>query len=187
MKRTHGESNKSKEWNAWGDMIQRCTNPNNKRFYSHGARGISVCNRWLKFENFLIDMGRAPAKEYSLDRIDNDGNYQKDNCRWATRIEQANNRRSNIRVEFQGRTQTLKQWCDELKLPYLAVKARLEHGHTVDSAFKHVYPGKRIDSIIVEFNGQIKSLTEWSRELGISYTTLKHRFKRGLEPEQILS
>jgi hypothetical protein len=76
----------------WGAMIQRCTNPRNRDYPSYGARGITVCDRWHKFENFLADMGERPDG-LSLDRIDNDGNYEPGNCHWATPVQQANNRR----------------------------------------------------------------------------------------------
>lgn len=177
MRKTHGESNKSKEWDAWGSMIQRCTNPKNKKYYSHGGRGIKVCDRWRNsFINFLDDMGRAPSKSHSLDRIDNDGNYEPSNCKWATRSEQANNTRSNIRIFFKGKVQTLKQWCDELSLPYVKTKARIKNGWSVERAFSdsdgvHV----RKDNVIIEYNGERKHLMQWSRHLGIKYSTLRRR------------
>jgi hypothetical protein len=103
------------EHRAWGAMIQRCTNPNDKGFFNWGMRGIEVCERWLhSFENFLEDMGNRPSKNHTLDRIDNDGNYCKENCRWATPKEQARNRRTNVWYEYNGKRMIAMDWAIEL-------------------------------------------------------------------------
>lgn len=88
---THGKSY-SRTYDIWAHMLQRCNNKRHKAYKYYGGRGIKVCKRWLKFENFLEDMGKKP-KGLSIDREDNDGNYDKKNCRWATSSEQARNRR----------------------------------------------------------------------------------------------
>jgi hypothetical protein len=94
---SHGEARpefRTKEYTAWADLKARCTNPKNSSFKNYGGRGITVCKRWLNsYENFLKDMGRAPSPEYSIDRVNNNGNYTPNNCRWATAKTQANNKR----------------------------------------------------------------------------------------------
>lgn len=110
---THGLRN-SRAYACWGNAKQRVSNPNNPRYEDYLGRGITMCDDWLNsFEQFYEDMGDCP-EGMSLDRYpNNDGNYEPGNCRWATDEEQANNKRSNHLLTFQGRTQTIQEWSRE--------------------------------------------------------------------------
>jgi hypothetical protein len=131
---THGKT-RTRTYEVWKRMRQRCNNPNSSNAETHYNRGIRVCERWNKFENFLEDMGEIPEGDYSIDRIDNNGNYEPSNCKWATRKEQSNNRRSNKILIFQGKSKTLRQWCDKLNLNYRTIQNRLNsYGWSIEKA-----------------------------------------------------
>jgi hypothetical protein len=128
----HGHSingRKSKTYGALVGAKSRCYNSNNSYYPSYGGRGIKVCQRWLDeehgFENFLVDMGECPSEELSLDRINNDGNYEPENCRWATIEEQSNNKRTSHFVTYNGETKTLTQWCRILGIKRHTLDSRL--------------------------------------------------------------
>ena len=121
---THGMS-KSKIYRTYRNMINRCYRTTNPDFYRYGGLGIKVCDKWLEsFDNFYADMGDVPDGK-SIERIDVFGNYELSNCKWASNIEQANNRKTNVIISYLGKTQTLVQWCRELNLPYKTIRARI--------------------------------------------------------------
>lgn len=127
---------RSPEYYVWDAMIQRCTNPNAKTYRYYGERGITVCERWRKFENFYADMGPRPTPKHEIDRFpNNDGGYEPGNVRWATRKEQSNNRRDNRLLTLNGETKTMQQWCDTLELNYKTVSERIRrYGWTTEQA-----------------------------------------------------
>ena len=129
MYNRHGMT-KTPEYDAWDGMKQRCFNPNHKRYSYYGARGITVCDRWKNsFENFLADMGSKPTPKHSIDRVNNDGNYCPDNCRWATKTEQENNKRNNKPLITIGKeTYTIVQWENKMGYGARVIKNRLKRG-----------------------------------------------------------
>jgi len=110
----------SSEYATWVMLRTRCNNPNNKAYKNYGGRGIKVCERWNSFTNFLEDMGKRP-EGLSLDRIDNDGDYEPRNCRWATRIEQNLNRRWKHPNEYSGITKRRESWSVQIGVEYAKV------------------------------------------------------------------
>jgi hypothetical protein len=126
---THGETiNRgwSPEYASWKHMRQRCFNPRNRAYKYYGGRGITVCARWRdSFEAFLADMGRRPSPKHSIDRVDNDGNYEPGNCRWATDREQTINSRHARLITHSGLTLCLKDWCTRLGVDYKLAHNRI--------------------------------------------------------------
>jgi hypothetical protein len=110
-------------WGTWRNMMTRCTNKNSKDYKNYGKRGIIICDRWKIFENFSKDMGEK-ISGMTLDRIDNNKGYSKENCRWATRLEQNNNKRNSRYIEYNGSTKTLAQWIKSLGLKRSTIEQR---------------------------------------------------------------
>ena len=135
----HGRR-KSRIYQIWLNMKQRCTNSAYKQYSDYGGRGITVCERWAEsFEAFATDMGEPPSGEHTIERRDTDGNYEPNNCHWATRSEQALNKRNNVNLTHDGRTQTATEWARENGINPATLRSRLSRGWTVDQAIR----GKR--------------------------------------------
>jgi hypothetical protein len=123
------------EYRAWQTMRLRCLNPKNQAYPRYGGRGITVCDRWKDSpENFLADMGRKPSPKHEIDRIDNDGPYSPENCRWTTRSENDRNRRNNKRITIDGETKTQAEWCEAFEIPADTFGKRLASGWSAKRA-----------------------------------------------------
>ena len=122
-KTTHNMS-KSRIYAVWNSMLQRCNNPKNSDYKYYGDKGIKVCDRWKSFENFIKDM-KNPNEKVQIDRINNNGNYCPENCRWATLKEQANNKSSNKLFSFNNETKTLAQQSELLNIDYKLLHNRI--------------------------------------------------------------
>lgn len=131
--KTHGMS-ETKIYRLWASMLSRCHNPNMTNYKYYGAKGIKVCERWHTFENFYEDMGDRPDG-MSLDRIENDKGYYKENCRWASSDTQRRNRGNNIFITYKGKTQVINDWAREYGVYPALIKYRLTHGYTLDKVF----------------------------------------------------
>lgn len=136
--RTHGEIH-TRLYRIWGNMCNRCSNVNNPAWDRYGGRGICVCEEWRRFENFRDWAYSAGySDELTLDRLDNDKGYNSTNCRWATDVQQANNKRNNRLVEYRGITQTLSEWASELQIPYKTLHRRIVAlGWATERAFEY--------------------------------------------------
>lgn len=122
-------------YGIWSGMIQRCANPKRDSYQYYGARGIRVCDRWLhSFANFMADVGPRPSTKHSIDRINNDGNYEPGNCRWATPLEQSHNSPRVHLVEFRGRKYSRTELAELLGISYWTLRTRLDRGVPVEDA-----------------------------------------------------
>lgn len=132
--RTRGGFWGTLEYRSWRNMLSRCDNPDHNRYEHYGGRGITYDPRWADFLTFLEDMGTCPEGCCSLDRKDVNGNYCKDNCEWASQKTQQRNKRSNKRIVFQGREQTVAEWAEELDIDPFLIYDRLSRGWSAEKA-----------------------------------------------------
>jgi hypothetical protein len=153
-------------------MLDRCTCKTHASWDDYGGRGIKVCKRWLKFENFYADMGPRPEGT-SLDRRNNNRGYSPANCRWATQEEQQNNRRSNVYLTLDGQTKTMKHWATHFGVKYSVVKERHADGKNGMDLFA-ASPRKQYGRL-VEFNGKSKTITQWAKHYRVTYQEMWKR------------
>jgi hypothetical protein len=177
-KQSKSKHSKSKHslYTTWLGMKDRCYNVNQPGYANYGGRGIVVCDRWLEsFENFLEDVGEKPSSKHSIDRKDNDGNYEPSNVKWSTSQEQQRNRRNTIFIEREGEIKTLIEWCELLDANYDVCRNRLKRGWPLEDLFQPT-----LEKEPVEYDGQIyNSLRGLSAHYKIRYESLLSRLSRG--------
>lgn len=127
----------SPTYHVWASMLHRCRNRNNRWYHRYGGRGIQVCSRWLDFRNFYADMGEKP-RGLSIERIDNDGDYEPGNCRWASHTEQMRNREVTLTIEYKGRVMPVVELAERFGVPRKLVQARLKRGVPIQDALSQV-------------------------------------------------
>lgn len=156
-------------------MKTRCYNSNYEFFDNYGGRGITVCDRWRNnFKDFIEDMGERPEGEYSIERLDNDGNYEPSNCKWADRKEQANNRRNNLDyLTHDGKTLSVLEWSELLTLPLQTIYARMRRGYPISDVLS-------TETVTLLYcDGDELTVKTWSEKSGISVGNINIRLKRG--------
>lgn len=181
---THGLSH-TPEYMAWGNMIQRCTNPNYIYYSDYGGRGIAVCDRWRgSFQAFISDMGLRPTAEHSVERRDVNGNYEPSNCFWATKEEQANNTRRNVFYCVDGVKLSESQLTRTTGVSPQTLRHRLSKGIPLQEA---LHPQKR-NVVLHSLNGESLPLKDWATRSGVGYQTLYKRIHvQGLSLEEAIS
>lgn len=174
-------------YQIWCNMKSRCYNENSNRYERYGGRGITICDEWLNDPQAFYDwaMSHGYDDTLSIDRIDNDGNYEPSNCRWISNKEQSNNRSSNHLITYEGKTMNMTQWSEYLGIPRKTLSDRLASGWSVEKAF--TTKSKKHAPAEIEYNGEKHSYAEWSRITGIPADTLANRIKKGMSPEQALT
>jgi hypothetical protein len=188
---THGMATKdgrAPEYQVWAGMKNRCSDPTSDRWHRYGGRGIRVCDRWWNsFESFYADMGPRPGPDYQIDREDNDGNYEPGNCRWVTRVVNANNREASRIIEFGGRSLTITQWARETGLARQALETRLDAGWTVERALTEPSGALHGLTVMLEHDGQTLPLQQWAKLVGVAGTTIHNRLRAGWSVERALT
>lgn len=175
----------SPEYKTWNSIKNRCYNQKSDPYGNYGARDIKMSEEWRdSFEAFYHDMGPKPTPGHTIDRRDNDKGYCKENCRWATKLEQANNRRTNKVYEYKGERKTLAQWCVEFNLNYDVIKYRLNKGMLFDVAINTIIP---IGNTEYTIDGVKKTLFEWCNDNQISYLAARRKLFSGHSIESAIS
>lgn len=137
-----GGPDRSPTYVSWQSMIARCLKPRSTNYYKYGARGVSVCDRWRKFENFVDDMGERPGGK-TIDRIDGSRGYEPGNCRWATAVEQNTNRKTARKITIGNETHTVAEWARRAGLSEFCLFRRIKNGESGEALLRKPSKGWR--------------------------------------------
>jgi DNA-binding CsgD family transcriptional regulator len=181
----HGMSN-SPEFSCWHGMKSRCLNKNSKNYHRYGGRGITICERWLNsFENFYEDMGPKPSPNHSIDRKNNNGNYEPSNCRWATAKEQLDNREITVRTKLNGELLTVSEISDILKMNRHTVYNRIKNDTDLTAPVKqHPSYGTILK---YPFNAGMYSVPQIASMTGLKDYNIRHHMAKGMTAQQAVS
>lgn len=184
----HGYS-QTAEYKIWKGVKGRCLNPNHSEWRNYGGRGLTMHPAWAaRFLAFLAEVGPRPTPQHSIERENNSKGYVPGNVRWATRAEQAVNRRNNHLLTVGDRTQTISQWAEETGLTQGAIRMRLKRGMEPAESVKPDPVNRKLPahSLSLEINGETATVKAWARRSGISASTLRHRLKTGWPLDRLL-
>lgn len=180
-------SERTKINHVWNQMHFRCGNPKARQYKDYGGRGIKVCERWDSLQAFIDDMGPRPTGT-SIERIDNDGDYCPENCRWATKIEQMANTRRTVWITARGKTMTLPQWAKELGVPASRLNSRCrKYGWSDEEVIERSRHHRLRNTRHVTFNGRTMHVVAWAREIGVDPHLIYRRLNAGWSPEAALT
>lgn len=192
MKKTHGKTH-TPLYNVWYGIKQRCYYEKNISYKNYGGRGIRMCQEWLDdFMNFYNWAMNNNYKEgLTIDRIDNNGNYEPHNCRWSTKTQQANNKRNNVNFTYDGKTMSLKAWCRHLDISYKTCMTRKHRGHSIEECLNLVpLNDKRHktahNASLYSYNNKIYSIKQLADRLGIPKHKLYYSIKQGRLPKGVI-
>lgn len=174
-------------YGIWLGIKTRCLYPQSNHYYLYGGRGITICPEWLDYGTFrewAFSHGYREGltkSECSIDRIDNNKGYNPDNCRWVDSVIQANNKRNNNVIEYDGIRKTIAEWSRETGLHRTTIKSRLDHGKSPKEALSK--PWKPLE---ITYNGETHRVSEWAAILNIRYSLIIKRYRKGLPINEVL-
>lgn len=179
--RRHGMTG-TRQYQAWSNMKRRCNDKANKEYANYGGRGITYCDEWETFEGFWADMQEGYSDELTIDRIDVNGNYCKENCKWSTSFEQANNTTASRHYDFDGGKYTVAQIAQMTGVDKELMRSRIQRGVPIEETLE-----PKVEAETLTFRGETKTIREFAEEYGMSYRRLKKRLEKGWSVEKALT